>query len=139
MKRIVALVLSPLLLAQTSPPLVPEGVHELANGPANYCGITAASAADFERQVMASAKAVKTTETDQFVAYEGPKEMTMWVFSKPGATAYPLATCRYLTVENGATYMGREMRCDDTRERCDRAFLEFRELDEQAKRSIQSP
>ena len=137
MKSVLALVFSPVLLAQNAPPLVPEGVHKLADGPATYCGITASSAADFQRQVIASPRAKKITETDQFIGYDVPDDLTMWAFAKPGATAYPLATCRYVYVENGTTYMGREMRCDDTRERCDRAFLQFQELDEQAKQSIQ--
>ena len=138
MKRPLFLVFAPFLLAQTSPPLVPEGIHRLANGSVTYCGVTAASAADFQHQVTASPSAKKITETDQFVGYEGPAELTVWVFTKPGATAFPLATCRYVELKDGATYMGRNLRCDDTRERCDRAFLEFQKLDEAAKRSIQN-
>lgn len=136
MKALAALFL-PLLLAQSPPaPVIPEGIHTPASGRETICGITAASALDFKHQVTTSPKAKKVTETSEFVGYEGPEDMTLWVFSKPGATAYPLATCRSVYVENGATYMGRKMRCDDTRERCDRAFLEFQSLDQKAKDAV---
>ena len=126
-------------MAQTAPtPLVPEGVHSLANGRETICGVTAASAQDFEQKVKASPNAHYSTETDRFVVYEGPEKLTQWVFAKPANLAYPLATCRRVYVQDGATYMGRQMRCDATRDDCDRAFLEFKALDEQAKQSVQS-
>ena len=136
MRRLL-LFLAPLLMAQNSPmPQVPEAIHSLAKGPETFCGVTASSAQDFERQVKVSANAKRVTDTDRFTAYEGPAEMTVWVFAKPTNSAYPLATCRYVYVKDGATYMGRKMRCDDTRERCDRAFIEFNELDQHAAASV---
>jgi hypothetical protein len=127
-----------LLMAQTKPPLVPEGIHVLAHGPETICGVTADSAKEFEKQVRASPNARLYRETDQFVVYEGPQKTSQWAFAKPGYFAYPLATCRSLETEDGAVYMNRLMRCDASRDDCDRAFLEFHSLDEQAKQSVQS-
>jgi hypothetical protein len=127
-----------LLMAQSNPLIVPEGTHSLADGPETICGITAASAEDFERQVRASPSAQLYMETEEFVVFEGPQEMSQWVFAKPTYFAFPLATCRRIDVENGSTYMHRAMRCDDTRDDCDRAFLQFQDMDAKARQSVQS-
>jgi hypothetical protein len=132
------ILMAPLLMAQASPPSVPEGIHSMADGPETICGITAVSADDFERRVRASPSARLYMETDQFSVYEGPEEMSQWVFAKPAYFAYPLATCRRLYEKDGGIYMHRLMRCDDTRDDCDRAFLEFHGMDEQMKQSVQS-
>ena len=119
-------------MAQSEPaPIVPEGIHSDANGPETICGITAASAQDFERQVKASRKAKYNNETDRYVTYDGPMPMTLWAFAKPTNFAYPVATCMRVYVEGGQTYTERKMRCDASRDECDRAFVEFQQLDNQ--------
>lgn len=133
MRRISAVLLGSLLMAQANP--VPEGVHTLADGPETICGITGASAQDFERQVKAAGQ--YNNETDRYATYEGPVSMTLWAFAKPSNFAYPLATCMRVFVKDGRTLMERKMRCDSTREACDRAFLEFDELDGRNRRQIQ--
>jgi len=77
-------------------------------------------------------------ETDEFSVFEGPAKDSQWVFAKPAYFAYPLATCRNLLEQDGGIYMHRSMRCDDSREDCDRAFLEFQGMDDEARRSVQS-
>jgi hypothetical protein len=135
-----------LLLAATlaaSPPqlaaaqLVPEGIHSMADGPETICGVTGKSAQDFEREVKTSQAARYNNETDRYVTYEGPIPMTLWAFAKPDNFAYPLATCIRIYEEKGAVLAERKMRCDATREQCDRAFIEFDELDGRNRRQIQ--
>jgi hypothetical protein len=130
------LIFSPLLMAQTNPPVVPEGIHSLANGPETICGITASSAEEFELKVRASPTASYNNETDRYVTYEGPMARTLWAFAKPSNFAYRLATCVRVFDKDGSVMMERQMRCDSTRELCDRAFLEFDELDESNRRRI---
>jgi len=137
--RQLAVILTPLLMAQAAPKqqLVPEGVHSLANGPETICGVTAASALDFERQVKASPQAKYNNETDRYLTYEGPVPLTLWAFAQPSNFAYPIATCVRVYEQNGQVFMDRKMRCDATREQCDRAFLEFQELDAKNRERIQ--
>jgi hypothetical protein len=136
MRRFVAF-LAAILMAQTEPqPLVPEGVHTLAEGPATMCGITAESATEFLQKVKLDPRFTLTGTTDRFLLYATQDSLMQFVFSLPGNTAHPLATCRHAYQENGAWFISREMRCDDTRERCDRAFLEFADLDDQVKRAL---
>ena len=132
------LLLLPILMGQAAPaPLVPEGVHSLAKGPETICEITGASAVDFERQVQNSPSWNLLVETDRFIAYQSSDNLMQWVFAKSGNNAYPLATCRRAYQQNGAWYMDRKIRCEDSRENCDRAYLEFEMLDEQTKGAIQ--
>ena len=64
--------------------------------------------------------------------------MTLWAFAKPTNFAYPLVTCVRVFEKDGAVYMDRKMRCDASREQCDRAFLEFQELDTQNRQQIEA-
>jgi hypothetical protein len=129
--RRLSLLLAPILMAQTEPkPLVPEGIHSRApTAPETICGITAASPQEFEAKVKSSPNAKYNNETDRYVTYEGPMPLTLWAFAKPSNFAYPVATCMRVYVEGGQTFTEREMRCDASREACDRTFLEFRDLD----------
>jgi hypothetical protein len=127
----------PLLMAQTAPqPLVPEGVHSLAKGPETICGVTGASALDFQRLVKASPAAKYNNETDRYLTYEGPMPMTLWAFAKRSNFAYPIATCVRVFEKDGGVFMERKMRCDANREQCDRAYLEFEELDARNRKQI---
>jgi hypothetical protein len=137
MMRSLLILLSLPLMAQSEPPLVPEGIHSLADGPDTICGITGSSAKDFERQVKAAPAAKYNNETDRYITYEGPMPLTLWAFAKPSNFAYPLATCMRVYEEKGATHMERRMRCDATRDQCDRAFIEFNELDGRNRAQLQ--
>jgi len=117
--------------------LVPEGIHNMADGPETICGVTGTSAQDFERQVKSSPTAEYNNETDRYITYEGPTPMTLWAFAKSANFAYPLATCIRIYEEKGAVLAERKMRCDATREQCDRAFIEFDELDGRNRRQVQ--
>jgi hypothetical protein len=117
--------------------VVPEGIHSLADGPETICGITGSSAQNFENQVRASPVAKYNNETDRYTTYEGPMAMTLWAFAKPTNFVFPLATCLRIYEKDGAVYAEREMRCDATREQCDKAFLEFDALDAQNRQQIQ--
>jgi len=138
MMRSWLLLLAPLLMAQTSPqPLVPEGVHQFAQGPSTVCGVTASAAQEFESKIKGDTHFRHVLTTERFVAYATADSFTQWTFSLPGNTAHPLATCRHTYQgSDGAWYMQRQLRCDDTRDRCDRAFLEFRELDDRVKQAL---
>jgi hypothetical protein len=126
------------LMAQTEPSTrVPEGIHTLANGPETICGITASSARDFESQVRRSPAAKYNNETDQYLTYEGPMPLTLWAFAKQANFAYPVATCARIFEKGGAVLMERKMRCDASREQCDRAYREFEQLDNSNRESIQ--
>ena len=116
---------------------VPEGVHSRADGPETICGVTGTTAQDFERQVRASPAAKYNNETDRYLTYEGPMQMTLWAFAKPTNTAHPLSTCLQIFEKDGATYAERKMHCDATRAQCDKAFLEFVELDRRNRRMLQ--
>ena len=141
MKAAFLLAVSALATAQSNSPQSPrvaEGIHSLANGPETICGVKASSAADFEAQVKSSPKAEYNNETDRYVTYEGPVPMTLWAFAKRTNFAYPLATCMRLYVKDGQTLAERKMRCDASRAECDRAFIEFQELDNQVLSGIGS-
>jgi hypothetical protein len=92
---------------------------------------------DFERQVKASAQAKYNNETDRYVTYEGPMPMTLWAFAKPSNFAYPVATCIRVFEPGGEVLMDRKLRCDAMRDQCDRAFLEFQDLDARNRVAIQ--
>ena len=109
----------------------------MANGPDTICGVTGTTAQDFERQVKTSPVAKYNNETDRYVTYEGPTPMTLWAFAKPSNTAYPLSTCLQIFDKNGAVYAERKMHCDATRAQCDKAFVEFDELDRLNRRMLQ--
>ena len=139
--RKAVILLAPLLMAQAEPkPLVPEGIHHDAKGPSTLCGITGASALDVEQEVRATPTVRYAGESDKFVIFdaEGSEGLRQWVFSKPTYVAYSLATCRRAYPENGMMMMQRDMRCEDTREDCDRAFLEFQSLDKEAVAAIRA-
>jgi hypothetical protein len=103
--------------------------------PETICGITGASAEDIERQVKTAAQ--YNNETDRYVTYVGPMSLTLWAIAKPSNFAHPLVTCMRIYVEDGKTFMQRKMRCDATREACDRAYLEFARLDRDNRRQVE--
>lgn len=136
---------SPLLLALTlsaapcglSAQQVPEGVHKDARGPVEMCGLVGRDALDLMGKAKRSAE-LKPIETasDRFELFQNAAATYQLVVTQPSEPAYPAVTCRRLYVENGATYMNRQMRCDADRQACDALFLEFQALDAALTREI---
>ena len=135
MKRI-SLFLLALCASSVDAQLVPEGIHKDANGPMTMCGITSDDALDFEKKVRADRQYRQEEAGNRFVLFVSSDENRQWVLATKKNAAYPLATCRELREENGSLYMSRNMRCDGTRDQCDRAFIEFNALDEQVKKAL---
>lgn len=138
MRKLLILVL-PALMAQSQPPLVPEGVHSDVEGPPELCGFTGSDVADLQRQVLASPGFVEEGSTNLYQVFNRAKDFVQFVFPQPGTLAFPMATCRKV-IENsdGSILMKGEMHCDGSRDECDRVFLQFQELDEQVRRSLNS-
>ena len=115
---------------------VPEGIHREAQGPSQMCGLTGANALDLIRQVTASPNFRRASGSNRFEFYLSTNGADALVFTLPSEPAYPAITCRHLFDQAGSTYQERTMRCDASREACDRLFLEFRALDEELARSL---
>jgi hypothetical protein len=115
---------------------VPQGIHSDATGPTEMCGVTAATAPEFEEAITRDASFREEGGNDLYRAFNNADRFIQWVFSTPKNPAHPLATCRRLVSKDGNIYAGREMRCDASREACDRAFLQFQALDEGLRRAL---
>jgi hypothetical protein len=121
------------------PPLVPEGTHRPAPARETICGITASSVAQFRAKVEAAG--LRRQEVgprfDAFIA-ETDEHLIQWTFTKPADPAHPAATCRHVYKgADGAWRSARAMRCEAGRSACDTLFLQFRQLDEQARQALQ--
>ncbi len=113
--------------------LVPEGVHSDPQGPSSMCGIVGDDALDVMRQVRASPSlGQRPINTGLFELFMSPDGLTQWVLTTPSDEAHPAVTCRLVYQErDGSWLQTRAMRCDASREACDKLFLEFQALDEQ--------
>ena len=135
MMRMTVLLPIALLTAAAAPHLVPEGVHTLTKGPTTICEITASSPADFEAKIRIDAAYSDVGGDEKFRIYRRVEPFAQWVFSRREYFAYPMATCVTTKLNDDNTVsVVREMKCGDTRERCDRALLEFQALDQNAVR-----
>ena len=131
-----------LVLAQASAPvaaqLVPEGIHTTPSGPLEMCGIRGRDLGDYIAALRASAahrpEAIGSDRFELYVAKEGWDQI---VLTRPAEPAHPAATCRHAYRDaEGNIMMERHMRCDASREACDRLFLEFQALDERMRQEI---
>ena len=126
-----------LLHANASAQSVPEGIHSLADGPSQLCGLTATNALDFARKISADLSLTEEPATEQYRLFASQDQLIQWVISTEKNFAHPLATCRLMyKSEDDAWMMKRGMRCDDDRASCDKAFLEFQALDQQVKKAL---
>jgi hypothetical protein len=116
--------------------LVPEGIHSLATGAEEICGITAASAVEFEAKIRADRRLKPMGGDDRYQVFGNRKKMVQWAVATRANPAYPLATCRHAFRKDGSIYQTRSMRCDASREACDRAFLDFQALDRELSRAV---
>jgi hypothetical protein len=117
-------------MAQSQPPLVPEGIHSDAKGPPELCGITGRDLADLERRVVADPSFTEGAGSDLYRVFNRERDFVQFVFPRGSTLTFPMATCRQVVEEaNGSVSIRRELQCDGTREQCDRVFLEFEALD----------
>lgn len=117
-------------MAQSPAPLVPEGIHSNAEGPPELCGFKGRDLRDLERRVMSDANFAEHQGDQEYRVFLNETVMVQFVFPKAGTSVFPMATCRKLfTDSSGGVSMTREMRCEGSREECDRVFLQFQNLD----------
>jgi hypothetical protein len=102
------------------------------------CGLSGNDALDLLRKVRASrAISEQAAASDRFEIYATGDSFIQWVFTKKSEPAYPAITCRRIYQEaNGSWQQTRNMRCDASREACDRLFSEFQSLDEQMRQQL---
>jgi hypothetical protein len=117
---------------------VPEGIHSVNRGPSEVCGITAASAAEFQRLVESDGRLERQGGTPLFQIYARgtDNEFFQWALTTAVHPAHPTATCRHVYRDGDAWMSTRRMRCDSSRALCDRIFLEFQELDRRAREAL---
>jgi len=118
---------------------VPEGVHSLANGPAEMCGIVGDDATDLLATARRSPdlRAVPIF-SDRFELFEGGDPVFyQLVATLPSEPAHPAVSCRELYEEGGTLRMKRSMRCDAERADCDALFQEFQALDAELTRAME--
>lgn len=135
----IGILLSGALMASTSnAQLVPEGVHRIDTGPVTMCGLTGRDALDLIARVRASsAFRRESIQSDRFEMYVPIEGMDQLVFMRPSEPAHPAVTCRHVFQDSTGNWMHqRSMRCDASRDACDRLFLEFQALDEQMGRGL---
>jgi hypothetical protein len=114
--------------------LVPEGIHQNATGPSEMCGISGRDARDLIEKARTS-PALRATpiKSDRFELFVSTQGMDQVVVTRPGEPAYPSVTCRHVYQDAEGNWLHeRQMRCEASREACDRLFIEFKRLDEQA-------
>ena len=117
---------------------VPEGIHSIQSGPVEMCGIRGRDLGAYVAALRTSPahrpEAIGSDRFELFVAKEGWDQI---VLTRPTEPAHPAATCRHaLRDAEGNFMMERQMRCDASREACDRLFLEFQALDERMRQEI---
>lgn len=117
---------------------VPEGIHSLADGPAEMCGIVGADAVDLVVTARrSSALRAVPILSDRFEMFEGGEPLRYQLIATlPTEPAHPAVSCREVYEEGGAFRMKRSMRCDADRADCDALFREFQALDAEVTRAI---
>lgn len=118
--------------------IVPEGIHSFAEGPSDLCGVVGNDALDIISRLRASSDHRQVAlDSDRFELFVGPDDLDQWVVTRATEPAHPAVTCRDISQDAAGNWVqSREMRCDSTREACDRLFLEFQELDERLAREL---
>jgi hypothetical protein len=111
--------------------LVPEGIHQDAKGPVELCGLKAADVPRLREAARDSdTLRFRAINSERFELFASDDELNQLVFTRSTETAYPAATCRHsFRVADGSWHQRRTMRCEATREACDKLFVEFEGLD----------
>ena len=115
---------------------VPEGIHKDRAGAPTLCGLTSATLADIERQVLNDKEFVEENSTDQYRVFNRERDFVQMVFPRLNLHPFAMATCRKLVESGSGTTMQRGLECDGTRAQCDAVFLEFRALDDRMLKSL---
>ena len=116
---------------------VPEGIHQIAEGPAEMCGLVGQNAAELvERARQSSSLKATPIDSDRFEFFATEDHSYQLVATLPSEPAYPAVSCRHTYEKDGALRMARSMRCDAGRAECDALFLEFQELDAEMTRRL---
>jgi hypothetical protein len=127
----------PLLMAQSQPPLVPEGIHSAATERPNLCGLAAASVAELERKIMGDPAFREENSNERYRVFNRRTDFVQFVFPRPGFLTFPMATCMKLNqVGEGPVTMTRQMHCMGTRDQCDRLFIQWNEHDNELRQSV---
>ena len=135
---VLAIFLSSFTATAVRAQLVPEGVHKDATGPSEMCGLSGRNASELAERVRAAPNLRKMeVGTDRFEVYASENQFVQFALTLPTEAAYPAVTCRYVFEQNGEMLQKRSMRCDASRDACDRLFLEFQELDERLRQQFQ--
>jgi hypothetical protein len=118
--------------------LVPEGIHQNANGPVELCGLKGTNVAALVLAARGSDELRSTPiDSDRFELFASKDSLKQLVFTRSTEAAYPAATCRHaFKVADGSWQQTRDMRCEATREACDKLFLEFQDLDQRLAASL---
>ena len=106
--------------------------HTDAAGPSTICGLTGENALALMTQLRASKTLeLQPKQSPRFEIYQSRDARLQFVATASTEPAHPAVTCRRLfTDTSGGTSMDRQMRCDASREACDKLFEEFSALDE---------
>jgi hypothetical protein len=137
-KTIAALALVPFAPAQAETQVTPEQAHVDATGPSTMCGVTADDANGLMRLVRQRHRFRRQPiESSRFEVFQTRDSTRQWVFTKPSEPAYPAISCReFYTDMSGGTSQRRSLRCDASRQACDRLFQEFSDLDNRMIRTL---
>ena len=134
--RWLLLLCAPILMAQTPPPLVPEGIHRDADGPSELCGFSAPDVPSLERSIATDPTFIEENSTTEYRVFNRESDFVQFVFPRPGRHKFPMATCRKVTSASGGSFITRDLYCGGSRTECDRIFLQFKELDESVRRML---
>ena len=102
------------------------------------CGVTGRNAEDLMRTVRQMHRfRAQPINSPRFELFATEDSLTQWVFTRPSEPAFPAVSCRHVyRKKEGGFSLARDLRCDASREACDRLFIELRDLDNLAREAI---
>ncbi len=113
---------------------VPEGIHEIDEGPPRLCGMTAATVPALEAALAGRLPPLPGNE--RYVAYEDAQNLRVWTFTTSAHPAHPAVACRGVAEEDGNVVAQMDIVCHSTRANCDALYREFEELNARMLREI---
>ena len=110
--------------------------HE-QDGPAEICGITAQGALEFEAKVRADDAYREQDRNALYVLFSADDGLRQWAFATRDNPAYPAATCRRITRDDGGNlHSSRRIACEGPKIECDRVYLQFKSVDERLNQAL---
>ena len=70
---------------------------------------------------------------DGWTIAEGGANQTLWSFAPEGNSAYPAAVKPQIKKTKDGIYIDMQIRCEATKEACDKLVIDFRNLNERMK------